>query len=124
MESDCNACLVGNEDGESPAFYVRQTVRARKPHVCEECREPIPKGTTYEYVTGKWGGRFASFKTCLICAAIRDGLACQNGWMHGNLWDDVKENVFPVMSIACLRKPATAEARARLLAEWQKWKGL
>lgn len=58
-------------DGEPPRVFRETTRRARVPHACDECGDAIPAGATYEYVSGVWDGRGASYATCLRCVALR-----------------------------------------------------
>jgi len=58
---------------DKPECYNEIIVRkARKVHLCCECRWPIEKGQAYQYVSGVWDRSPASFKTCLVCAEIRN----------------------------------------------------
>lgn len=62
--------------GEQPSAYSEQRRRARKAHRCCECGREIAAGEVYEYISGIWDTRPASFKRCLMCAEVSD-LACQ-----------------------------------------------
>lgn len=62
--------------GEQPTACSEQRRRAKKAHRCCECGREIAAGEVYEYVSGIWDARPASFKTCLMCAEVSD-LACQ-----------------------------------------------
>lgn len=73
-------------DYEMPEFVCTTIVTARKAHKCCECGCPIPAGTRYERVSGKWCGDFDSFKTCLPCAAIRKDFGCSYGGVRNDLW--------------------------------------
>ena len=57
---------------EEPEFYVVRKPRASKSYRCCECHNEITKGEQYEYVFGRWGGSVGHYRTCLICAGIRD----------------------------------------------------
>lgn len=59
-------------DGEPPDFYCESIKKAKKEHVCFECRNIIKKKDSYIYVSGKWNGEMDSFKFCQKCWAIRD----------------------------------------------------
>lgn len=66
-------------------FYSARDVIAKIQHECCECKRLIEPGEKYEYVSGKWEDEFNTFKTCLLCAQIRDELfVC--GFCHGTLW--------------------------------------
>jgi len=80
-------CCCIYPDGEKATVGRTETRRARKEHVCDECRETIKAGETYEHVTGCWDGEWATFKTCWFCLRIReDFFPC--GWNHGCLVED------------------------------------
>lgn len=54
----------------SQAFY--QTWRkARKAHRCCECGGTIRAGERYRYASGVWDGYPDSFKTCVLCDAVK-----------------------------------------------------
>jgi hypothetical protein len=53
-----------------PKFYTITNPRARKRHLCCECRGDIMPGDTYENFAGMWD-RFGSFKTCPECVELR-----------------------------------------------------
>jgi len=80
---DC--CLIPDPDAPRWDVGTERVVRARKPHVCCECREPIVPGQRYELVKGCWEGDWSSHKTCLPCVAIRDQYCC-DGYVYGGLW--------------------------------------
>jgi hypothetical protein len=58
-------------DCESPEAFFQTARRARVQHRCCECGDLISVGEQYEYVSGVWDGRGASFKTCAQCAGVR-----------------------------------------------------
>lgn len=59
-------------DAPSPEFYNETYHKAAKEHCCDECGDKIEVGERYQYISGKWDGDFMTFKTCEICARIRD----------------------------------------------------
>jgi len=83
METGC-ACHL---EYEPPEFINFSEPVARKDHWCCECGEAIPKGTKYEYVAGLWYGFLDTFKTCLICARIRQEHCCCFGGVRDELWE-------------------------------------
>jgi hypothetical protein len=119
--SDCGVCLGGEPDC-SVEFYEGRTVKARKSHKCYECGELIAMGTRYFKESGKWDGEFGSFETCLICAEIRTAFTCDGVICFGELWNEITDYLFPNMTTGCLEKLQTAEAKAFLVARWNKWK--
>jgi hypothetical protein len=77
------------DDYDGPEVYSSTMRKAKKEHICGECRKPIKVGETYEYVTGLWDGRWDWHKTCRICVAIRDDFM-ECGWIFGQLWEDLR----------------------------------
>lgn len=85
-------------DCESPSAYQQYTRHARRGHACWECGETIPPGAEYEYASGVWAGRGASYKTCLRCVGVREWYvaecmpqyACRP--CFGELWQDATDN--------------------------------
>lgn len=55
---------------ELPIVYHEHTPRARKHHVCCECRRTIAPGAKYVRSTGIWDGP-RTYKTCARCARVR-----------------------------------------------------
>lgn len=121
--SDCGVCL-GGYDGDGPSFYVTATKTARKNHICCECKEAIRPGDNYENITGRWD-EIETFKTCLPCVAIREAFSCDGTWLFGSLWSDMREYVFPELTLSnkCLRELDTAN-RLRVIERWKRWKGV
>lgn len=65
-----NACIEA--DWGEPAEIQREELRrAGKRHTCGECGDAIEPGDLHEYVTGKWEGEWATFRTCARCVNIR-----------------------------------------------------
>jgi hypothetical protein len=55
-----------------PAFFAVETPKAKKPHICCECKGIIKPGETYQSAHGAWEGKWGHFKTCEDCAALRE----------------------------------------------------
>jgi len=87
---DCS-CVYA-DDYDCPEFYHKDVRKARKEHVCEECRRKIMPGERYEHVRGKWDGRVDSYKTCADCLSIRDTFFC-GGYGHGGVLYDFEEHI-------------------------------
>lgn len=83
---DCDCSLEGA--GDENEYYTAQIRKARKPHICCECKGEIKPGTNYEHVTLKSDGSWDCFKTCEICLRIRKRF-CSGGWFFGQLVDQV-----------------------------------
>jgi hypothetical protein len=77
----------------------------------------------YQKITGKWDGDFDSYKTCLDCMNIRNGLSCAPVGL-GNLWPEIGEVFDEFKNTACLDKIKTASAKAFFLEQWREHKGL
>jgi len=116
--SDCEVCLYADFDGNVEFFNKAHHVAAKE-HRCHECRQPIPIGTVYEYVSGKFDGDFWTQKTCLICAEIADTFYCE-GRVYGNLWEDMYE-VMSELNTSCLARLKTPAAKAELQRRWIEW---
>lgn len=114
-------CPLSSGDGETAECSSTQRRRARKAHVCCECSQPIAVGEVYEYVSGIWDGSPSSYKTCLSCVEIRDHFSCE-GWIFGQLWDDLEENFLPDMRAGgpCM-EGLSAAAKHRLFAARLEW---
>ncbi len=60
----------------SPAdVYREEWPVANKEHCCCECGTLIGKGTDYQHITQLWEGEWWDYKTCELCADLRDSLA-------------------------------------------------
>lgn len=118
---DVMCCPLSN-DGDGPSCCTTSTPKARKEHRCAECREPIMAGSRYEKVFGVWDGRAETFKTCLLCAEIRDHFACDGGWIYGELWTQLGENFFQEMKCGgqCMVGLSPA-AKSKVIDERMEW---
>ena len=65
-------CYAGDYD---PADLENIMWRvANKPHRCCECRAEIPAGEEYQLVTLLSGGNWYRYKSCELCADLRESL--------------------------------------------------
>ncbi len=119
--TEMTCCPLSGDYDNGPKFYRTTRPRARKEHCCTECRETIPIGAHYEHTTGKWDLSMCTQRTCLSCVEIRDHFAC-DGWIYGNVWNDLEENFFPDMKAGgpCMTG-LSPEAKARLFERRLKW---
>jgi hypothetical protein len=126
--SDCGVCIGGYDCDGYAEFQETRWPKARKEHVCGECERKIIKGETYHRWSGKYDGEFFDDITCAQCAEIRAAFTCaeydQTGPPQGELWNDIREAMFPRMTTACFDKLQTLEAKTFLRERWMKWKGL
>lgn len=83
-------------DFDGPSVCHVKTVKARKEYRCEECRATIAIGERYENTWGVWEGEGNTFRTCLLCAELRQwariSVPCFC-WMYGELHDNVRDLV-------------------------------
>lgn len=83
-------------DYDPPEFCSISTSTARKQHRCYECYGPIEPGEKYESTSGKWDGCFTTFKTCALCAELKEwaqiSVPCFC-WTYGDLLENVRDLV-------------------------------
>lgn len=120
--SDCGVCLDAVDSDGAAELYFEHEPLARKGHKCYECATAIHPGERYHVSKGRFDGEWFHTRTCLTCHEIGRALSCGGGYMHGSLWDDIREIIFPDMSVACVGKLSTAAAKAVLLGRWYTWK--
>jgi len=120
--NDC-ACLYGGFESDECQFENVTTRRARKDHICIECGETISKGQHYEIYTTKFDGEVKSVKTCAICKEIRSALYC-DGFFFGQMWDDIRGQLFPRFTLACVEKLSTVAAKDMLTRRYREFLGV
>lgn len=82
-----------NIDYDEPDLYRKINVKARKDHICSECRRDIKKGENYSNVFGIWNGVNSTFKTCCYCLIAQEWLRIEcNGFLHGALSEEIEEH--------------------------------
>lgn len=120
---ECGICIGSDVNGEYERgdFSNVEFPKARKVHHCEECRRDIKIGQVYEKYSGRWCGDFDSYKTCMDCVNIRNGLTCGNSILFGTLWEEIYY-IFPHFTTACLQKVKTVTAKEYILERWREWK--
>jgi len=78
-----------------PAFYEEVIVTARREHRCCECFGVIARGERYQRASGKWEGKFETYKTCQKCldfeVNIKAHIPCFRRCAFGELIDDAVE---------------------------------
>lgn len=117
-------CFSGGfDDGADVADVTIR--RARKSHRCEECRETIAVGQSYEHTSMLYEGTWERYRTCLPCAEIRNALSCDGSWVWGQLWRNAADVTFPAFQraspIDCLAKIESLAARDKLRAKFAEW---
>src|SRR6266851_3207530 len=109
---DCGVCLTGYDSDYSSGDFCNVVVRkARKPHVCSECKKQILPGEKYEHAAGKSDGDMWFFDTCLVCAEIADAFYCEDRYFGGLLWEGMSD-VYHAMTTGCFERLTTAAAKA------------
>lgn len=84
--------VSGNSEVE---LFEQKKVTARKRHICGECGLIISPGDKYERAKGVWVGGFECYKTCPVCAEIRDALFAETRdalfreYIFGRVWEDL-----------------------------------
>lgn len=63
-----------DDDRDYPDFCGEHRRKAAKKYSCCACGENILKGDYYIYISGCWDGEFSSFKQCLRCNAMMEGI--------------------------------------------------
>jgi hypothetical protein len=114
-------CIEWADYDWSTEFCRESTRRARKPYRCCECGDVIAVGDLHEYVAGKSGGEFWNYRTCAVCAEIRDAFKCDT-WGYTVLWESVCEQMFPewneMTAIDCLARLKSQAAMDKLRARY------
>lgn len=84
-------CMIdGGEPYELSDVAVR---KARKSHVCGECKREILPGEEYETYRGLYDGMWYGHKTCRHCIAAREWLSVVcSGFLFESVRDDLKEH--------------------------------
>ena len=91
MGSALMNCVCLDMDFDDIAKVCNLTIRkARKPHICLECREAIGVGEQYADERALCDGRWHTYKTCMPCKHVRDDcMKC--GWIWGDLWTELHD---------------------------------
>lgn len=121
---DCSKAEI--TDGTLPSFLNERMRRAKKSHICIECKSRIDAGEIYEYICGIWEGKFHQFKTCNTCRSIRETFF--NLYVYGRVLSDFYD-VFlegePLVPENCIIKliPAAKEYVFKEIEnQWEKRK--
>jgi hypothetical protein len=85
-------CRVDYCDGEALSLSS-STPRARKEHVCNECRRVVQPGELYERIVMLYEGDFQTAKTCTACVEARKWLEEQcGGFIYGQVLEELEEH--------------------------------
>lgn len=122
-ETFCDVSL-DDYDGDEAAFYNEAYVKARKAHVCHECREAIEKGQSYHRVTGKWDGDVCTYRFCRSCWEVM-GEFSDGAKTFGVVWDTfINEWASGATLQGCLNRLESVAAKSLMTRQWRRWKKL
>ena len=83
-------CACFSVDNDDYVTMLAETKRkARKQHMCNECRGTIFPGQTYLDERFLFEGDVSTHKTCPCCMSVREHLFCT--FTYGGLWNSLKE---------------------------------
>ena len=87
---DCS-CAIDMDSYDEVIVRKQEIRKARKIHICNECRRKIIK-EEYEYQTFIFEGEYDTHKTCTDCISIRDVFfSC--GYYYGNILGDMINHI-------------------------------
>lgn len=105
--------------------YTFKQRRARKEHICVECKGVIKKDEQYTYHSGVWEGIGQDFKVCYDCQEIRDtiseGLFEDRDLVFGGLSDSFDDMSDPTISKAHDRFLETKYKRNKVFHDIMTW---
>lgn len=111
------------DDAEQVEFFNTTKPTARKPYLCFECKEYIPKGDRYQRTAYKFEGKMSLERLCLSCAEAKAEF--DYNIFGGAFWEHMAEEWDNGANVqGCIARLTTARARALMLRMWQAWKGL
>jgi hypothetical protein len=80
-------------DCEPASLFKQNTRKARKIHVCTECKRDIQVSEMYEHVSYLFEGKFWQDKTCSDCLSAMAQFYPHGGYYPGELWNDIRSAV-------------------------------
>lgn len=98
-------CMIDHH-GDHAIVYRALSMRARKSHVCDECRRQIGPGEQYNSFSGLQDGAWWHYCACAhCCVAIQWLMRNCGGVMHGAVMADIAEHVqeYPDLKAALSR---------------------
>lgn len=93
-----DACYCDYDD--PPAFYHKETRKARKPHKCTECGRAIMPGERYEHIRAKWDSIPDVVRTCPRCLDLKRWVEAHVPcvcWYHHAIRDNAAEAIHEYM---------------------------
>ncbi len=123
-ETYCDVSFEEESDDADPVeFYSTTTPKARKPHICDECREPIAKGDTYQRTVYKFEGALGVDRLCASCAESKAEF--EYHIYGGDFWGHMREEWDRGANVqGCINRLTTKAAKELMHRQWMKWKGL
>lgn len=86
------SCFCHEIDCYGTVVMDHRRIRARKAHVCGECRRVIRPGEVYEFQKLLDGDKsFSTHNTCIPCSDVRDSMF-KCGYYFGEVWQDIHES--------------------------------
>ncbi len=87
-------CMIDDSDGNVTHIDKGRYVKARKEHLCAECRRAIRAGERYHTETFLDEDRgIKTHKTCEHCMVAREWLRMEcRGWVYGCVREDVSDH--------------------------------
>ena len=105
---DAERCDVWNEGDK----------KARKPHVCSECRREIAKGETYRRIDALYDGHWTTSRQCQHCRVGADWLSEEcGGYLMDGVCEEIHEHAQEYRSLALWRLVAGADRK------WKRARG-
>jgi hypothetical protein len=91
MECTCSISVDLDYCTEDNGFYKTKIIKARKIHICSECKREINPKERYEFISGVYDGVFTEYKTCMDCVSLKDSFF--GSYYFTRIWEDFIENM-------------------------------
>lgn len=123
-DSFCSVDFSDESDCVDPVeFFTKTTPKARKEHVCAECKEPIQKGERYTRIAYKFEGTMDCDRLCASCAEAKAEF--EYHIFGGDFWREMREQWENGANVqGCINRLTTIKAKDLMHRQWLKWKGL
>jgi hypothetical protein len=112
---NCDCVVSFDNYGKLPELFVKKEIKARKEHICIECKRIIKPSEIYEKNVGKWDGEISIYKVCRDCISIRK-MFFKDGFYFGEIYQDLitfLREIDGEVSSDCIKK-LTPNARAKV----------
>lgn len=123
MECNCSILVDLDYHPEANGFYRTKIIKARKTHICSECKREINPKERYEIISGVYDGVFEEYKTCMDCVSLKDSFF--GSYYFTRIWEDFKENMedcywqVPEKCLAKLTQTARAKVCGMIEDYWE-----